>query len=129
MGLGIGQDARAQLFRGRVFDADIQVVAVARGQGQVRVGVHVVQARHAEGALQVMHQGVRALEPLQLGQAGNPHQLAAANGHGLSPGLRRVLGIDATVAKDQVGIGPLRRMGRGKVVGLSHASHLRVQCG
>ncbi|MNF65291.1 hypothetical protein D3C84_470480 [compost metagenome] len=66
MAVGVGEDAFAQLFRGRVFDADVEVVAVTRRQCEVGVGVHVVQAGHAERALQVMHAGVRALEHLDL---------------------------------------------------------------
>ncbi|MNO68426.1 hypothetical protein D3C76_592560 [compost metagenome] len=124
MTVGIGEDAFAQLLRGRVFDADVEVIGVARRQREVGVRVHVVQARHAECALQVVHAGVRALEHLDLAEAGDCDQLAVADGHGLGPRVGRVLGVDTTVGQDQVGVGPLHGMGRGKVIGLSHVSHL-----
>ncbi|MNS37881.1 hypothetical protein D3C72_701140 [compost metagenome] len=89
--------------------------------------VHVVQARHAERALQVMHTGVRPLEHFNLAEPGDTDQLAIANRHRFGPWVGRVLGVDTTVGEDQIGVGPLRGMGRGKVIGLSHVSHLQVQ--
>ncbi|MNO83084.1 hypothetical protein D3C76_743760 [compost metagenome] len=120
VGVGIGQDRLAQLLWGRVLDAHVQVVGIARGQGQVRMGMHVMQARHAEGALQIVQHRMRAHAGFEFGQLADTDEFAAANRHGLGPGLRRVQGVDAPVAQNQVGELPDGSVGGSKVISLSH---------
>ncbi|MCY1395745.1 hypothetical protein D9M71_106960 [compost metagenome] len=122
VGIGVRQDRFAQLLGGRVFDAHVQIVRITWGKGQVRVGVHVVQARHAEGALQIVLDRMRARAGLEFGQVADTDEFTAANRHGLGPGLRRILGVDTPIAQDQVSELPGGRVGRGKVVSLSHGA-------
>ncbi|MCY1452907.1 hypothetical protein D9M71_698670 [compost metagenome] len=97
MAVGVGADGGGHLLRRRVLDADVEIVGVARRQRQVRVGVHVVQAGHAEGAVEAVHASLRADQMLQFRQAADSEEAAVADGHCIRPRLCRVEGVEAAV--------------------------------
>ncbi|MNO91898.1 hypothetical protein D3C76_834570 [compost metagenome] len=68
------------------------------------MGVHVVQAGHAEGAVEIVHAGLRTDQLFQLFRAADGEEEAIADRHRVRPGLRRVEGVEAAVPEQQVGV-------------------------
>ena len=84
MAVGVGKDALAQLLGGRVFDADIQVVAVARCQGEVGVAC-------AMAAAGLVARKARALGLKVFSVSPEDHDREAATVQGLTHLIARVL--------------------------------------
>ncbi|MNN67707.1 hypothetical protein D3C81_1833540 [compost metagenome] len=84
--------------------------------------MHVVQAGHAEGAVEIVHAGLRTDQMLQLRQAADGEEAAVADGHRVRPGLRRVEGVEAAVLQEQVGMAAGRRMAGAEGIRCGHGS-------
>ena len=127
MGIGVGVDRRRQLFGGGVFDAHVQVIAVARGQGEVGVSVHVVQAGHAECAQQIVLAGLRADQVLQVGERAHRDKTSPANRHRVGPRLARVEGVETAMVQHQVSVLADNGVGGTELVGSGHGGNLNIQ--
>ncbi|MCY1226968.1 hypothetical protein D9M72_392210 [compost metagenome] len=103
VGGGIVEDGLPDLLRRRVLHAHFQVARVARSQLQVRVRVHVVQARHGEAPFQVQHAGTRTDQAVHFPTGTDCNEAPSANGHGFGPGVGGIHGVDTAVSQHEVG--------------------------
>ncbi|MCY1408529.1 hypothetical protein D9M71_238500 [compost metagenome] len=127
VGGGIVEDGLPDLLRRRVLHAHFQVARVARSQLQVRVRVHVVQARHGEAPFQVQHAGTRTDQAVHFPTGTDCNEAPSANGHGFGPGVGGIHGVDTAVSQHEVGgAGRPRQVRRTEVGVFIHGSEVRI---